>query len=158
MRPRYVVALGGLLMTLVLAVPGSAGAADALKMYRVTVDQESVGALALGVDLGHTGYRPSQKAAQTIYVDLIDAQARTARAGGLALEEVTPGPHVSEAEIAQRLQSARGDRARAADKPETGGDSPNPFYDVFRSYSEPGGIKDEMPSLAFANPGWRSSS
>ena len=38
-------------------------------------------------------------------------------------------------------------------KPETGGDSPNPFYDVFRTYSEPGGIKDEMTSLAAANKG-----
>ena len=26
------------------------------------------------------------------------------------------------------------------------------FYDVYRTYSEPGGIKDEMLSLAFANP------
>ena len=33
-------------------------------------------------------------------------------------------------------------------KPETGGDSPNPFYDVFRSYSEPGGIRDEMVQIA----------
>ena len=38
--------------------------------------------------------------------------------------------------------------AAAVEKPETGGDSPNQFYDVFRSYSEPGGIKDEMMSLA----------
>ncbi len=78
-----------------------------------------------------------------------------ARADGLALQEVTPGPHVGEAQVEQRLQAAerRGSSARADDKPETGGDSPNPFYDVFRSYSEPGGIQDEMESLAFANPG-----
>ena len=38
-------------------------------------------------------------------------------------------------------------------KPETGGDSRNPFYDVFRSYSEPGGIKDEMISIATSNRG-----
>jgi hypothetical protein len=40
--------------------------------------------MALGVDLGHTGYRPSVKAAQTIYADLFDGQARGARAGGQA--------------------------------------------------------------------------
>ena len=131
----------------------AAQADEALKMYRVTVDQESVETLgALGVDLGHTGYRPSEKTAQTIFVDLIDAQARAARADGLALQEVTPGPHVSEAQVEQRLEAAQRRSARAADKPETGGDSPNPFYDVFRSYAEPGGIQDEMESLAFSNP------
>ena len=32
------------------------------------------------------------------------------------------------------------------------GDSPNPFFNVWRSYSEPGGIADEMRALAAANP------
>ena len=50
----------------------------------------------LGVDLGHTGYRASLDRAQTIFVDLIDAQAREARDNGLRLQEVTPGPHVTE--------------------------------------------------------------
>ena len=108
----------------------------------------------LGVDLGHTGYRASLDRAQTIFVDLIDAQAREARDNGLALQEVTPGPHVSETQIEQRLEAAESRRsAQALAKPETGGDSPNPFYDVFRSYSEPGGVKAEMTSLAAAYPG-----
>jgi hypothetical protein len=138
-----------------LALSAPAAQADALKMYRVTVDEQSVGVLdELGVDLGHTGYRASLDRAQTIFVDLIDAQAREARADGLRLEEVTPGPHVTENQIAQRLDAAENRRsAQALAKPETGGDSPNPFYDVFRSYSEPGGVKDEMTSLAAANPG-----
>ena len=32
------------------------------------------------------------------------------------------------------------------------GDSPNPFFNVYRSYSEPGGIADEMRATAAANP------
>ncbi|MET0768431.1 MAG: M14 family zinc carboxypeptidase, partial [Solirubrobacteraceae bacterium] len=127
----------------------TASAADSLKMYRVTVDEESVGALSgLGVDLGHTGYKASLDRAQTIFVDLLDKQAAAARADGLALDEVVPGPHVSETQIAKRLAADDGVAAAAVEKPETGGDSPNVFYDVFRSYSEPGGIKDEMTSLA----------
>ena len=51
-----------------------------------------------------------------------------------------------------KLAAAPKQAKGAAAKPDTGGDSPNPFYDVYRSYSEPGGIKDEMLSLAFANP------
>ena len=38
------------------------------------------------------------------------------------------------------------------------GDSPNPYSDVFRSYSEPGGIKDEMRPPRAANPDVESSS
>src|SRR4051812_4914288 len=155
MRRRGRVAVPVLLASMALGAP-VASADDALRMYRVTVDEQSVGTLgSLGVDLGHTGYRPSQPGAQTILVDLIDEQARKARAGGLGLSEVTPGPHVSDNQIAQRLAASAAKSARGvtADKPETGGDSPNAFYDVYRSYSEPGGIKDEMASLAFANPG-----
>ena len=141
---------------LALGAPAIAQA-DALKMYRVTVDAEGAGALGdLGVDMGHTGYKANGPAGQTIFVDLEESQAKIARAKGLGLEEVTPGPHVSEAQIEQRVAAAaaKSRSARAAlDKPETGGDSQNPFYDVFRSYAEPGGIKDEMKSIAFANPG-----
>jgi len=62
---------------------------------------------------------------------------------------VTPGPHVTETEISKRLAAApTKSKSAAAAKPETGGDSPNQFYDVYRSYSEPGGVKDEMISLA----------
>src|SRR4029078_10339393 len=49
--------------------------------------------------------------------------------------------------------SAAQSGARSMAKPSTGGDSPNPFYDVFRPYSEPGGIKDEMTSLAAQHRG-----
>ena len=147
MRRRGLMAVPAVLVASLLGGATTASAADSLKMYKVTVDQESVGALSdLGVDLGHTGYKQSVDQAQTIFVDLLDKQAAAARADGLALQEVVPGPHVSETQIAQRLAAADGPTALA--KPETGGDSPNEFYDVFRSYSEPGGIKDEMTALA----------
>ena len=32
------------------------------------------------------------------------------------------------------------------------GDSPNPYFNVYRSYMEPGGIADEMTAIAAANP------
>ncbi|HEX5780688.1 MAG TPA: M14 family zinc carboxypeptidase, partial [Solirubrobacteraceae bacterium] len=132
----------------------AASAADSLKMYRTTVDDEKVAVLGdLGVDLSHTGYDRSKERAQTIFVDLIDSQARAAREQGLALEEEVPGPHVSEGQIANRIAASEPGRRQAAAKPETGGDSPNEFYDVFRTYSEPGGIKDEMTTLAAAYRG-----
>src|SRR5215213_617132 len=151
MRRRGLLAVPVLLATMAVGVP--AANADGLKMYRTTVDDEKIAALGdIGVDLTHTGYDRSVERAQTIFVDLIDSQARAARREGLALEEVTPGPHVSETQIAKRLSAAK-PGARTLAKPQTGGDSKNPFYDVFRTYSEPGGIKDEMTSLAAANRG-----
>jgi len=72
MRRRGLLAVPVLLASMALGAP-AAQADDALKMYRVTVDEASVGKLGeLGVDLGHTGYKPSLKMAQTIFVDLID--------------------------------------------------------------------------------------
>ena len=147
MPRRGLMAVPVLLASMALTAP-AAFAADSLKMYRTTVDDEKVAVLGdLGVDLGETGYDRSKDRAQTIFVDLIDAQAKEARAAGLGLEEVVPGPHVTETQIAKKLAAA-GSRSRTLAKPETGGDSPNQFYDVFRTYSEPGGIKDEMTSLA----------
>ena len=147
MRRRAVVAVPAVVMSCAFAAT-TASAADSLKMYRATVDAADVATLErAGVDLGESGYRQSVERAQTIEVDLFDAQARSMRDAGIALDELTPGPHVSEAQIERRIDAAQRN-AQAADKPETGGDSQNEFYDVFRSYSEPFGIKDEMTTLA----------
>jgi len=130
MRRRGLLAVPVLLASMALGAP-AAQADDALKMYRVTVDEQGVGTLAeLGVDIGHTGYDHSKRIAQTIFVDLIDQQAREARAEGLGLTEVTPGPHVTETEISKRIAAAPRSKSAAAAKAETGGDSPNPCYDV----------------------------
>src|SRR5829696_4986883 len=124
MRRRGLLAVPVLLVTMALGVP--AANADGLKMYRTTVDDEKIAALGdLGVDLSHTGYDRSKQRAQTIFVDLIDSQARQARAEGLVLEEEVPGPHVSETEIANRIAASEPGRRQTAAKPETGGDSPN---------------------------------
>ena len=127
----------------------TASAADSLKMYRATVDDESVGALSdLGVDLSHTGYKPSLDRAQTIFVDLLDEQAEAARATGLALHEVVPGPHVSEPQIAQR---ARRRRARPRVRGGQARDRRRLAEPVLRRLPlllEPGGIEDEMTELA----------
>src|SRR5688572_16573699 len=82
MRRRGLLAVPALLASMAFAP--AAQADDALKMYRVTVDEQGIGTLAeLGVDIGHTGYDRSKRIAQTIFVDLIDQQAREARAEGL---------------------------------------------------------------------------
>ena len=114
MRRRGLAAVPLMLVSLALGAP-AAQADDALRMYRVTVDQESVQALSeLGVDLGHTGYRPSVKRAQTIFVDLIDSQAAAARADGLALQELTPGPHVTETRDREAARGGGRSRTRGA--------------------------------------------
>ena len=90
MPRRGLMAVPVLLASMALTAP-AASAADSLKMYRTTVDDEKVAVLGdLGVDLSHTGYDRSVERAQTIFVDLIDAQAKQARAEGLGLEEVIP--------------------------------------------------------------------
>ena len=107
MRRRGLMAVPVLLVSLALGAP-AASADDGLKMYRITVDDEKVAMLGdLGVDLGHTGYDRSVDRAQTIFVDLIDAQARKARAEGLVLEEEVPGPHVSETQIANKIAASK---------------------------------------------------
>ena len=60
MRRRGLLAVPVLLATMALGTT-AASAADGLKMYRTTVDDDKIAALGdLGVDLGHTGYnRPS---------------------------------------------------------------------------------------------------
>ena len=66
-----------------LALGAPAQAADSLKMYEVTIDAEGAGTLhGLGVDMGHTGYKPSIDSSQTIFVDLLDGQAAKARDEG----------------------------------------------------------------------------
>ena len=80
-----------LLASLALGTP-AARKRTALKMYRVTVEEEGAGTLgALGVDLGHTGYKRPRRPAQTIFVDLLDAQAAEAAPRGSASRRSRPG-------------------------------------------------------------------
>ena len=97
--------------------------------------------------MGETGYqsvRAAQASSSTCSTGRHQGHARRVS----RCEEVVPGPHVSEARSSRRT-AARGRQGGAAfAKPATGGDSPIPIYDVYRSYSEPGGIKAEMAALA----------
>ena len=75
------------------------------------------------------------------------------------LEVRRPDRRVRGDRQAGRLDSRRSastPTACAIDKPVAKsaalGDSPNPFFNVYRMYSEPGGIADEMKALAAANP------
>ena len=82
-----------------------------------------------GVDLEHAGYDTSKPYAQPIQVALLPSQAKRLEDKGVELEKLASpkaGPR----------------RCELAD----GGDSPNPFYTVYRQYMEPGGILDEMES------------
>ena len=150
----------GVLVAAALAGPATAAAADALRMYRVTLDADGAAALSgLGVDLGETGYRPPSTPAQVVFVDLPTPRPRQARDDGARARRGRPrAARVRRADRAAARRGAKTGAARPAAKPETGGDSPNPFYDVFRSYSEPGGIKDEMAQLAAQSAAWPSSS
>ena len=75
-------------------------------MYQVTVDEKSRRALGAGVDLGHTGYKAvrstrRRRSSSTCSTGRPGRARRRARA-----QEVVPGPHVSETQIAQRLAAA----------------------------------------------------
>ena len=88
--------------------------------------------LDAGVDVEHTGFRAGE-GQQTVHLSLFPSQADTLEDRGVELEAV-------EVEASTMSKSLR----QAID----GGDSPNPFYTVYRSYSEPGGILDEMEAIA----------
>ncbi len=120
------------------AAPAAATAAEEyLQPYTADVDQIDAGKLAeMGVDLGHSGYDPSRSYTQRVEVVLYPSQARKLEGRGVELTEV---------EIAKPAGTK--EERQAA----TGGDSPNPYYTVYRQFMEPGGIHDEMLELAKQN-------
>ena len=133
MRSRAPAALFAAILTLVLA-PAAATAAPAEEYwtpYWTTIDEYGASELAkAGVDVEHTGYDHSKSYPQRVDVELLPSQAQQLEKRGLELEEV---------ELRTLTASALTD---------SGGDSPNEYYDVYRMYSEPGGIYDEMRELA----------
>jgi hypothetical protein len=102
-----------------------------IQPYRATVTRDQAGTLATaGIDLSETGFSADVAGDQQIELDVTPSEATALAAKGVDLVE-TPLPKT------QKLA--------------TGGDSPNPYYDVFRSYSEQGGIADELRAEAAAN-------
>src|SRR4051812_28171794 len=122
-----------------LAAPTAASAASStaganIAPYTVKVDNASdVAQLQkIGVDMTETGYDQSNPQEQTLGVYLEPSQVSQLETLGLE-PEAAP-------------LSAPTSKSKAL------GDSPNPYFNVYRSYSEPGGIADEMRALAAANP------
>jgi Zinc carboxypeptidase/Bacterial Ig domain len=134
MRSRTPALLAASLLCAVLAAgPASAAQNEYLTPYAANVDDTAIGILhEAGVDIGHTGYKPGE-GVQRIEVALYPSQAARVEDRGVDLTEVEIKPPAGSKTLRQALN---------------GGDSPNPFYTVYRSYSEPGGIADEMRQIA----------
>ena len=148
MRRRTVVRAGiSILACSALLTPGAGAATPApeenLQGYLATIDADGMSRLGdQGIDSGQVGFHRRTrtrsrstspppdpgKALEADGIDLEPAPAYTGARERPPRRGHPPGPGVA--------------------KPETGGDSPNTFYDVFRTYSEPGGIADELRALA----------
>jgi hypothetical protein len=125
--------VASLLCGLLAASSASAAGNEYLKPYEATVDDAAAGILLeAGADLGEAGYMPG-RGLQQIEVPLYTSQAERLEDRGVELDEVEIEEPVGTKALRQALN---------------GGDSPNPFYTVYRSYSEPGGVADEMREIA----------
>ena len=117
-------------VSLMAASPALA-ADEKLQPYEATVTSAQAGILAdSGIELDHAGFKSNAFGEQKLEIAVTASQAAALEAKGISLT------------------------AEELDKPgvvATGGDSPNPYYDVFRSYSEAGGIADELRAEAAAN-------
>jgi hypothetical protein len=137
MRSRAPALLAASILTLALA-PAAASAAKVeganIAPYKIVVDSADEAAILadIGYDMHESGYDNGDASSQELGVFLSPREAATLEAKGVATEAVP-----IEAPRAKNLAK---------------GDSPNPFFNVWRSFSEPGGIADEMRELAAANP------
>ncbi len=119
--------------TVASAAAGSTAGADIMP-YTVKVDNPSDAAQLqkIGIDMTETGYDQSNPEEQNLQVYLEPSQASELKTLGLdPVADAIPAPEPKNKAL---------------------GNSPDPYYNVYRSYSEPGGIADEMRALAAANP------
>ena len=113
------------------ATPAVASAADTLEPYKATVTSAQAADLkSKGFDIQEGGADGS--AVQELEIVASDKQAAQLEASGIELEGLAIDKPVAKSAAL--------------------GDSPNPFFNVYRSYMEPGGIADEMKATAAANP------
>jgi len=121
-----------LLVAAVLLVGATPAVADEkLQPYEATVSRDQAAVVAdSGIELDHAGFKATALGTQQLQLAITASQADKLEAKGIDL-------------TAEALPKT----AKLA----TGGDSPNPYYDVFRSYSEAGGIADELRAEAAAN-------
>src|SRR4051812_23816534 len=131
MRSRASALMLAPLVALALA-PAAAHAADTLSPYKAQVSAEQLADMkSQGFDVQEAGADGSGGLTD---VELIasDKQAATLEADGVDLAPLAIDKPVAKSAAL--------------------GNSPNPFFNVYRSYMEPGGIADELKALAAANP------
>src|SRR4051794_1245033 len=102
--------------------------------YKAVIDSPSEAATLneIGYDMTESGYDTSDSSSQELSLYLSPKEAATLAARGIETDAVA-------------IEAP-------AKKSKAVGDSPNPYFNVWRSYSEPGGIADEMRATAAANP------
>jgi hypothetical protein len=134
MRSRAPVALlASLLAVAIVPSAANAGGSANLAPYSASVDSIDAAAMAdRGIDMGESGYDSSKGGIQDVQVVLSPSQAAKLESDGI--------------DIAPLAIDAPSLKSNAL------GASPNPFFNVYRSYMEPGGIADEMRATAAANP------
>ena len=121
-----------LAVSLLAASPAVAASANEhLQQYEATISRDQAGIVAdSGIELDHAGFNGTALGEQDLQLAITPSQASSLEAKGIGL-------------TAETLPKTR--------TLHTGGDSPNPYYDVFRSYSEHDGIADELRNEAAAN-------
>jgi zinc carboxypeptidase/Big-like domain-containing protein len=136
MRRRAPALLAASVLCALGIVPAATAApSENLQPYTATIDERDAGVLHdAGIDVEHTGFVAGD-GPQDVHLSLFPSQAESLESQGVQVEEFQ-----AEALASKQLRQAI-----------DGGDSPNPFYTVYRSYSEPGGIYDEMKQLAAEN-------
>jgi hypothetical protein len=131
MRWRLCATLGLLALTGAMATAPAAGGADShqLNVYTLAGPADRVADAAAGVELHDIEQTPAGTRAEAV---LSKSQAREARASGVDVEPV-------------RNRNGRTVSAQASLMAAGG-------FNVWRSWDEPGGIRDELHSLAADNP------
>src|SRR5690349_9239259 len=126
-------AVASLLACALTPAAATAASGDYLRPYEATVDSTQAATLeAKGFDLQEGGYDPSITYDQQVGIVATGKQASDLEAGGIDVASIPLDKPVAKSKAI--------------------GDSPNPYFNVYRSYSEPGGIADEMRATAAANP------
>src|SRR3954453_1727447 len=112
--------------------PSAAPSADTLSPYKATVSAAQIAEMkGDGFDVQEAG-ATGDSGLQEVQIIADSKQAAALEADGVDLSALSIDKRVAKSAAL--------------------GDSPNPFFNVYRSYMEPGGIADEMKALAAANP------
>src|SRR5262249_10592286 len=126
-------AIASLLACALTPAAANAASGDYLRPYEATVDSTQAATLeAKGFDLQEGGFDPSKSYDQQVGIVATGKQASDLEAAGIHVPAVPADKPVA--------------------KNKALGNSPNPYFNIYRSYSEPGGIADEMRATAAANP------